>query len=105
MTRPPNISRQTRTVLATLLEQPQAWRYGYDLTKETGLKSGTLYPLLIRLSDQGLLEAEWRQPLQPGRPARHAYRLTDTGVALAHQRAVEVAKPADNSGPAWEGTR
>lgn len=105
MTRPPNISRQTRSVLATLLEQPQAWRYGYDLSKETGLKSGTLYPLLIRLSDQGLLDAEWRQPLQPGRPARHAYRLTDTGVALARQRAVEVATPVDRAGPAWEGTR
>ncbi|PTT79495.1 PadR family transcriptional regulator, partial [Pseudomonas sp. HMWF010] len=45
MTRPPNISRQTSVVLAALLEQPQAWRYGYDLSKETGLKSGTLYPL------------------------------------------------------------
>lgn len=86
MTRAPNISRQTRSVLAALLAQPQAWRYGYDLSKETGLKSGTLYPLLIRLSDQGLLEAEWRQPLQPGRPARHAYRLTDKGAALARER-------------------
>lgn len=105
MTRAPNISRQTRTVLATLLEQPQAWRYGYDLSKETGLKSGTLYPLLIRLSEQGLLEAEWRQPLQPGRPARHAYRLTDGGVALARQRAAEAVGPVGNSGPAWEGTR
>ena len=96
MTRPPNISRQTRALLAVLLEQPQAWRYGYDLTKETGLKSGTLYPLLIRLSDQGLLEAEWRQPLQPGRPARHAYRLTDAGAALARQRTALTAAPVDS---------
>jgi PadR family transcriptional regulator PadR len=98
MTRAPNISRQTRCVLAVLLAQPQAWRYGYDLSKETGLKSGTLYPLLIRLSDQGLLEAEWRQPLQPGRPPRHAYRLTDKGAALARERAaagdVETARAA-----------
>jgi DNA-binding PadR family transcriptional regulator len=89
MTRAPNISRQTRGVLAALLAQPQAWRYGYDLSKETGLKSGTLYPLLIRLSDQGLLEAEWRQPLQPGRPPRHAYRLTDKGAALARERTLD----------------
>jgi DNA-binding PadR family transcriptional regulator len=87
MTRAPNVSRQTLAVLAALLAQPQAWRYGYDLGKETGLKSGTLYPLLIRLSDQGLLEAEWREPLKPGRPARHAYRLTDQGAALARDRA------------------
>lgn len=95
MTRAPNISRQTRAVFAALLAQPQAWRYGYDLSKETGLKSGTLYPLLIRLSDQGLLEAEWCQPLQPGRPARHAYRLTDKGAALARERTagLDVAAP------------
>ena len=96
MTRAPNISRQTRDVLAALLAQPQAWRYGYDLSKETGLKSGTLYPLLIRLSDQALLEAEWRQPLQPGRPPRHAYRLTEKGAALARERALgaQAAAPA-----------
>ena len=105
MTRPPNISRQTRALLAVLLDQPQAWRYGYDLTRETGLKSGTLYPLLIRLSDQGLLEAEWRQPLQPGRPPRHAYRLTEAGAALARQRAVEAANPVDNFAPTPLGAR
>jgi PadR family transcriptional regulator PadR len=77
-------SPQTRTVLTALLAEPQAWRYGYDLSKETGLKSGTLYPLLMRLSDQGLLEAEWRPPLQPGRPARHAYRLSAKGLATAN---------------------
>lgn len=51
--------------------------------KETGLSSGTLYPLLMRMTDQGLVEAEWREPSQPGRPARHAYRLTAAGFALA----------------------
>jgi len=83
MTRNRALSPQARTVLETLLAEPQAWRYGYDLATETGLKSGTLYPLLIRLSDQGLLEAEWRAPLQPGRPSRHAYRLTSHGLAVA----------------------
>ena len=77
-------SPQTRIVLAALFDQPQAWRYGYDLSKETGLKSGTLYPLLMRLADQGLLDAEWRPPAQPGRPSRHAYRLTAQGFSLAN---------------------
>ena len=85
------LSSQTRTVLAALLAQPQAWRYGYDLSGETGLKSGTLYPLLIRLSDHGLLEAEWRAPLQPGRPSRHAYRLTGKGLSLAGSLAIPSA--------------
>jgi DNA-binding PadR family transcriptional regulator len=76
------LSTQAHRLLHALGAQPQAWRFGYDLTKETGLKSGTLYPLLMRLADQGLLEAEWREPLQPGRPARHAYRLTGLGRAV-----------------------
>ena len=84
MTRRRAPSPQTRAVLAALLDQPGAWRYGYDLSGETGLKSGTLYPLLIRLSDQGLLEAEWRPPSQPGRPSRHAYRLTGLGQSVAN---------------------
>jgi DNA-binding PadR family transcriptional regulator len=69
--------------------QPRTWQHGYELSKQTGLKSGTLYPLLIRLSDQGLLESEWQEPERPGKPPRHAYRLTPDGLAFA--RAVAVA--------------
>ena len=85
MSRRPNISGQTRTALASFLAQPQEWRYGYDITRETGLKSGTLYPLLMRLHDQGFLEAEWRPSVKAGRPPRHAYRLTASGIALARE--------------------
>jgi DNA-binding PadR family transcriptional regulator len=70
-------------LLDALSATPQEWRHGYDIMKETGLFSGTLYPLLMRMTDQGLVEAEWREPAQPGRPARHAYRLTAPGLALA----------------------
>lgn len=85
MARRSNTSQQTQSVLMAFLERPQSWRYGYDLTKDTSLKSGTLYPLLMRLHDQGLLDAEWHPSPQPGRPARHAYRLTCAGIALAVQ--------------------
>ena len=71
------------SLLASLADKAPGWIHGYDLMKATGLKSGTLYPLLIRMTDQGLVEAEWREPEQPGRPARHAYRLTNAGVAFA----------------------
>ena len=83
MGRMPNNSRQARTLFAALLKTPSAWRHGYDLSQETGLLSGTLYPLLIRLSDQGLLEAKWEEPERPGKPPRHAYRLTAKGAAFA----------------------
>ena len=101
MARTPNVSAQTRRVLAALAAQSQAWRYGYDLSKETGLASGTLYPLLIRLGDQGLLESEWRPSPNPGRPQRHAHRLTGAGRALA----VEQAKSAASEPSILAGAR
>lgn len=66
-----------------MLRQPRTWQYGYELSKQTGLKSGTLYPLLIRLSDQGLLESQWLEAERPGKPPRHAYKLTSNGLAFA----------------------
>jgi DNA-binding PadR family transcriptional regulator len=76
-------SKQMLRLLDALSSAPGEWRHGYDIMKETGLLSGTLYPLLMRMTDQGLVEAEWREPAQPGRPARHAYRLTAQGLVLA----------------------
>ncbi len=76
-------SKQMIMLLAALAARSQLWHHGYELMKQTGLKSGTLYPLLMRMTDQGLVEAEWREPSRPGRPARHAYRLTAAGRALA----------------------
>ena len=95
MPRIPNSSSQTLAVLAALLGSV-GWRHGLSLAQETGLKPGTLYPMLLRLHDAGYLEAEWQPPERPGRPARHAYRLTDAGRALAEQRLASgrlVAKP------------
>jgi PadR family transcriptional regulator, regulatory protein PadR len=83
MTRRP--SPQAIRLLSALVEKAQAWRHGYDLSKETGLTPGTLYPLLARLETQGLLESEWREPELDGRPRRHAYRLTRAGAAFALQ--------------------
>lgn len=85
MTRRRRSSPQTIRLLAALLERPRAWRYGYELSQETGLKSGTLYPLLMRLSERGLLADEWREPQEAGRPPRHVYRLTPDGLAFARQ--------------------
>ena len=82
-------------LLNALSVRSRQWRHGYELMKETGLQSGTLYPLLMRMSEQGLVEAEWREPERPGRPARHAYRLTAAGVTLAQ----EVAPPAGAFAP------
>jgi PadR family transcriptional regulator, regulatory protein PadR len=86
MPSPPRVSLQTLLALAAFAAAPRDWRYGLSLAEETGLKSGTLYPLLIRLAAQGFLEAKWNEPDRPGRPPRHAYRLTREGLALAKER-------------------
>jgi PadR family transcriptional regulator, regulatory protein PadR len=87
MARKPNSSPQTRGLLAAMLRKPRAWYYGYELSRDTGLSSGTLYPLLMRLSDQGLLESHWQEPERPGKPPRHVYRLTSEGLAFARSTA------------------
>lgn len=83
MTRTRALSPHARTILAVLLDAGPRWSHGYELARVAGVKSGTLYPLLIRLEAQGHLEAEWQQPAEGGRPPRHAYRLTASGVQLA----------------------
>lgn len=83
MTRLRALSPHARMVLAVLLDARGGWSHGYELARLADVKSGTLYPLLIRLEAQGYLEAEWQQPSEGGRPPRHAYRLTASGVQLA----------------------
>lgn len=74
--RPP--SAQSIRVLRALAADPAQWRYGYDLATEVHLKSGSLYPILVRLADRGLLETSW-EPAVGSRPPRHLYRLTSAG--------------------------
>lgn len=67
-------------VLATLsqLREP---KYGYALIDELArqgldIEQGTLYPLLRRLEDQGLLQSEWN--VDGSRPRRY-YRISPAG--------------------------
>jgi PadR family transcriptional regulator len=83
--RRPDTSPQTLEIFHAFLGS--GWRYGYDLSRETGIASGTLYPILIRLSGRGLLEARWDE-LPNGR-RRRSYRLTGEGVAYADARLAE----------------
>lgn len=83
--RKPNHSKQTATVLNVLLGAPRDWHYGYDLSRQTGLAPGTMYPILKRLTECGWLEAAWVQSCQNGRPPRHQYKLTSAGARQARE--------------------
>ncbi|MHB8653179.1 MAG: PadR family transcriptional regulator [Terriglobia bacterium] len=87
----PRISRETHQVLESFFERVTDWRYGYELSRETGLKSGTLYPILMRLEKHKLLEARWVTAGE-GVPPRHTYRLTPNGLELARSRIRGMAK-------------
>jgi DNA-binding PadR family transcriptional regulator len=73
------LTRTTTRALLAFLEEPRTWRYGYDMMKVADLSSGTLYPLLARLAEDGWLESRWGDAERPGKPARQLYRLTATG--------------------------
>jgi PadR family transcriptional regulator PadR len=85
-------SPQTTKVLAEFLSAEREWRYGYDLSRATGLKSGTLYPILMRLAERGMLDTSWETTAE-GRPPRHMYKLTRDGLRLAR---TDVAAAADS---------
>ena len=78
------LTAQTIQVLDAFLEDPEEWRYGYDISRNTGLKSGTLYPILMRLAEYRLLEASW-EATEAGKPPRHIYRLTPDGLRSARE--------------------
>jgi DNA-binding PadR family transcriptional regulator len=78
-------SPQAKNLLTLLLAQRGRWLHGYELSEHTGLKSGSLYPILVRLSDRGVLEAKWEPSPHQGRPPRRLYRLTATGVSYAKE--------------------
>lgn len=87
-------SPQTVAVLQALAGEPARWRHGYELGQEIDLKAGSLYPILMRLHDRGLLESSWETDPPGGRPPRHLYRLTASGARVAAE-----AAPASGSVP------
>jgi len=93
MTRARRPSPQTVAVLQALAEDPGRWRYGYDLCAQLGIQAGSMYPILMRLADRGLLQTSWETEPVPGKPPRHLYRLTGAGRAAAASAAV-TASPA-----------
>ena len=93
------LTKTTTRTLVAFLEAPRDWRYGYELMKVAGISSGTLYPLLARLTEDEWLESRWEESETPGKPARQLYRLTATGRvhakhALERARASWLQPPA-----------
>ena len=81
------MSLQTLRTLESFLENPTDELSGSDVQKRSGLASGTLYPILLRLESAGWFVSRWESvdPASVGRPRRRLYRLTPSGLARASE--------------------
>jgi len=86
------ISPQSLSILEGLLVRPTQWHHGYALSQNTGIASGTLYPILMRLEKLRWLETKWEEPKNAGRPPRHLYRLTPNGLIWAREELQDAQK-------------
>jgi PadR family transcriptional regulator PadR len=68
-------------VAMALLDDPRGRHWGYELSKQTGVRSGVLYPMLTRMLNEGWVEDGWEDPttIREKRPPRRYYELTDKG--------------------------
>jgi PadR family transcriptional regulator PadR len=73
------LSKQTLQIFDARLVRPGQWQHGYAVSKDTGIASGMLYPILMWLEKLGWLETRWEETRVAGRPPRHQYRLTPNG--------------------------
>lgn len=87
----PPAPRLTRTTSMVLYAVFRGIRHGFDIIDATGLPSGTVYPILRRLEEGGLLRSDW-EPVQVARneqrPPRRYYRVTGPG-GVAVREALE----------------
>jgi PadR family transcriptional regulator PadR len=98
-------TRQTLAVLRVLLERPSEETYGMELLDRTGLKSGSVYPILARLEALGWLTSRWEaEEAVEGRPRRRYYRLTAEGEPAA-RRELAVATAELTGEPVSQGLR
>ncbi|WP_414689195.1 PadR family transcriptional regulator [Nocardioides sp. PD653] len=76
------VSTSLLKVGTALLASPHSVHWGYELSRSTGVRAGTMYPILGRMLDSGWLHDGWEEPgSNGGRPPRRYYRLTEVGIA------------------------
>jgi DNA-binding PadR family transcriptional regulator len=88
-------------VLRFLLDRPRQARSGAEIAKATGVLSGTLYPMLIRMEKSGWLKSRWEEvdPSKVGRPRRRFYELTTVGQTEAVKALEELQ--VNVGAPSW----
>ncbi len=78
-------------LVLAVLASSRTPQYGYSLRKQLNdngieIDEGTLYPLVRRLAEQGLLDSQWQ--MAEGRERRY-YQLSATGAEVLAQLSTE----------------
>jgi DNA-binding PadR family transcriptional regulator len=96
----PRLTGPSLKVLKQFVDAPSHAFSGAEIMKATSLPSGTLYPILFRFEDCGLLESEWEteKPQALGRPRRRLYLVTRQGLAVARSALKELVELR----PVWQ---
>jgi PadR family transcriptional regulator PadR len=87
----------------------RGYSYGFDIMELTGLPSGSVYPILRRFEEHGLVRSEWEDAdaAEIGRPRRRHYELTEAGteaLELADER-LALHRQIFPGNPGVEGAR
>jgi PadR family transcriptional regulator PadR len=90
------LTHQGLLVLKAFMDNPSFALAGVDLLGQTGLASGTLYPILLRFERSGLLQSEWEdgEAADLGRPRRRLYTITRLGASTLRQAVAQLTSPA-----------
>jgi PadR family transcriptional regulator PadR len=82
--------RMTYATAMVLQALDRGYRYGFDIAEATGLRGGTVYPILRRLEEAGMAGSQWERisiSREEGRPPRKYYT-----VAAAAQELIATAR-------------
>lgn len=81
------LTLQTLQVLRVLLTDPLDEHYGLEISKGSGLATGSIYPILTRLETAGWITSSWEEidESSEGRRRRRYYRLTEDGAQYAQE--------------------
>jgi PadR family transcriptional regulator, regulatory protein PadR len=98
-----NLTHRALKLLALMLDNIRREYAGIELMELTGIPSGNLYPLLIKLQQAGILESRWEDvdPKEAGRNRRRYYRLSTHGVEVAQNVLRELAVKPAALAPGW----
>ena len=81
------ITLQTLQVLRFLLRDPVGEHYGLEISKGSGLATGSIYPILTRLETAGWITSALEEidESREGRRRRRYYQLTGLGTHRARE--------------------